>query len=125
MTALIAQVQTPSDGISSGMFTPLVFGTIIYVVLLLAATVLENRDDARGETLGNVSFVVLLLLGVYTAVLLISALAQQFELIVDMLEIMAIVVAFFAVIILVLFGLSLLFGLIGRLVGRRKRVTTT
>jgi len=121
---LIAQVASPADGISTGLFLPLLLGTILYVLLLLASTVLANRDDPRGGVLGDVAFVVLLLIGLYTAVLLIAVLALEFALIIDMLKVVAIVVVFFVLIVLVLFAFSLLFGLIGRSVKRKKRVTT-
>ncbi len=125
MTALIAQVASPANGLSTGLFAPLLFGTIVYVLLLIAATVLENREDARGRTIGDIAFVVLLLLGVYTLVLLIAALAGEFNLIVDMLEIVALVVVFFALIVVLLFGVTQLLGLLGRTMKRKKRITTS
>ncbi|MGI8845514.1 MAG: hypothetical protein ACR2HC_04965 [Thermoleophilaceae bacterium] len=124
MIALFAQVATPAGGISPGLFTPLLFGTIIYVLVLLGSVVLENHDDARATTLDDVAFVVLLLLGLYTAVLLITALAMEFPLIIDMLRVVAVVVVFFVAIVLVLFAFGLLFAVIGRMKTRKKRVTT-
>jgi hypothetical protein len=120
----IAQVASPADGLSTGLFMPLVLGTVVYVLVLIASTVLEGRGDARGRVLGDVAFVILLLLGVYTAILLIMALASEFNLIVDMIQIIGIVVVFFALILVALFGVSLLFGVLGRAMKRKKRVTT-
>lgn len=125
MTALIAQVANPAAGLSTGLYVPLLIGTILYVLLLVAATVLENRDDRRARTLGDLAFVVLLLLGIYTVVLLIAALASEFKLILDMLQIVAIVVVFFALIVVLLFGVTQLLGLLGRTMKRKKRITTS
>jgi predicted transporter len=124
MSALLAQVQQPAEGISTGMFSPLIFGTLIYVVLSVLSTVLDNRGDKRADTLGDVAFLVLGLMGVYTLVLVITALASEFDLIVDMVQILAIVIAFFTILVLVLFGLSTLFGVLGRARRGKKRVTT-
>jgi len=123
MAALLAQVSTPPDGLSAGMFTPLIYGAVLYAVLYVAGAVLANRDDPRDETAADAAFVLLLLLGVYTAVLVIMALASRFELLVDLLRIMTIVVVFFGLLIVVLFGFGLLFGAIGRALRRDKRIT--
>ncbi len=123
MATLLAQVSTPADGLSTGMFTPLIYGAVLYAVLYVAGAVLANRDDPRGETAGDAAFVLLLLLGVYTAVLVIMALASRFELLVDLLRIMTIVVVFFGLLIVVLFGFGLLFGAIARSLRRDKRIT--
>jgi hypothetical protein len=123
MSALLAQVATPSEGISSSMFLPLILGTVIYVLLFVGGSVLEGRGKGWGATVGDVAFVVLALLGVYTAVLLITVLASEFELLIDMIKILAIVLAFFAILVVALFGLATLFGVIGRALRREKRVT--
>ena len=124
MSALVAQVANPAEGISSGTFAPLIFGTVIYVILYVGGSVLENRGDPRGATVGDIAFVVLGLLGVYTVVLLITVLASEFNLVVDMIKILAIVLIFFAILVVVLFGIGLLVGVIGRQLRREKRVTT-
>jgi hypothetical protein len=124
MSALFAQVATPSEGISSSMFTPLIWGTVLYVLLFIGGTVLESRGSPRGNTVSDIAFVVLALLGVYTAVLLITVLASEFSLLIDMVKIVAIVVGFFAIVVVGLFGLGQLVGLIGRALRREKRVTT-
>jgi hypothetical protein len=123
MSALLAQAATPSEGISSSMFVPLIWGTVIYVLLFVGGSLLEGRGDRRGATVGDVAFVVLGLLGVYTLVLLITVLASEYELLIDMLKVLAIVVAFFAILLVILFGLATLFGVIGRALRREKRVT--
>lgn len=125
MSTLIAQVSAPpAEGLSASMFQPLFVGAVIYVVLYLVGATFQSRDDPRGETVGDVAFVVLALMGIYTVVLAITALASEFDLIVDMLKIVAIIVAFFGILIVLLFGIGTLFGLIGRVTSRKKRVTT-
>ena len=125
MSALLAQVVTPPEGLSTGLFLPLFYGAVIYALLYVVSAVLENRDDPRAGTVSDVAFVLMALMGVYTVVLLITALAARFDLVVDMLRVLAVVMVFFAVLILVLFALGLLVGLVARLVRRDKRVTTT
>ena len=124
MTGVLAQVTTPPEGLSSSLFSPLIYGAVIYALLYVLSAVLENRDDPRAGTVGDGAFVLMALMGVYTVVLLITALATRFDLIVDMLRVLAVVMVFFAVLILVLFGVGLLVGVVARLVRRDKRVTT-
>ncbi|MEJ7715857.1 MAG: hypothetical protein WKF40_09230 [Thermoleophilaceae bacterium] len=102
MAALLAQGRRhPADGLPAGMFSPLIYGAVLYAVLYVAGAVLANREDPRGETAGDAAFVLLLLLGVYTAVAGDHGLASRFELLVDLLRIMAIVVVFFGLLIVV------------------------
>lgn len=118
----MAQIEVAAPGLSSSLFAPLIWGAVVYVVLFVAGAVLEGRGHARGEAVGDVAFAVLLLMGLYTAVLLVTAIAQKYSLVVRMLEVLAIVMVFFAVLLVVLFALGQLFGLIGRLIRRDDRV---
>ncbi len=60
------------------------------------------------------------LAAVYVAVLAVYAFASEFDLIADMVEIMAVMIGFFAILVVVLLGVELLLGLRGR--RRRKGV---
>lgn len=125
MQTVLAQILQPAEGITPSLYLPLLIGTVVYVVLLVAGNVLESRDDVRGATIGDLAFALLILMGLYTTVLLVTALAMEFNLIVEMLKIVAVVVAFFAILVVVLFGLGQLVGLIARAVRRDKRITTS
>ena len=100
---MIAQ-DVPAEGLSYGLFEPLVFATVLYAILFVASRVLEARGDARGGKLGDVAFALLLLMGAYVVVLAISAAASEYELVWDMLVTTAVITVFF----LLLIGLLLL-----------------
>lgn len=114
MSALIAQVSVPSEGLSSGLYMPLYLVGILYVALFVAGRVLDGREDDRAEPVQDAGFALMLLAGVYVVVLLIMALFSEFELIADLVQIIAIVIGFFAVLVVVLLGIELLVGLGGR-----------
>jgi len=115
---LIAQVAIPSEGLESSLYQPLYLVAIIYVGLFVAGRVLDGREDDRAETVQDAGFAVMLLAAVYVLILAIMAVFSEFDLIADMVQIMAIMIGFFAVLVTVLLGLELLVGLAGR--GRRK-----
>ena len=119
MNALLAQIVTPSEGLDSALYQPLYLVMILYVVLFVLGRVFEGRDDPRADTVLDAGFALLCLAAVYVAVLAIYAVAAEFDLIVDMVEIMAIMIGFFALLVVALLGIELLIGLAGR--GRRKR----
>lgn len=98
----IAQFDTPSEGLSSGYFTPLVLAGVLYVVLYVAARVLEGRDDERWETAEDVGFLVMLLSAVYVAILTVVAVASEFDLVWDLLRILVVVAVFFLALVLFL-----------------------
>ena len=118
MNDLIAQVAIPSEGLESSLYQPLYLVAIIYVGLFVAGRVLDGREDDRAETVQDAGFAVMLLAAVYVLILAIMAVFSEFDLIADMVQIMAIMIGFFAVLVTVLLGLELLVGLAGR--GRRK-----
>jgi len=115
---LVAQVSVPSEGLESALYQPLYLVLILYVGLFVAGRVLEGREDDRAETVQDAGFILLLLAAVYVLILLIMAVFSEFDLIADMVQIMAIVIGFFAVLVTVLLGIELLVGLPGR---HRKR----
>ena len=117
MTASLAQIVTPTEGLESGLYQPLYLVLVLYVVLFVMGRVLEGREDSRADTVLDAGFALLCLAAVYVAVLAVYALSSQFDLIVDMVEIMAVMIGFFALLVVFLLGVELLVGL----PGRRKR----
>ena len=122
MSALIAQVVTPTEGLESSLFLPLYLVAVLYVALFVTGRVLDGREDPRAATVEDAGFALLLLAAGYVVVLLVMSVFSQFDLIVDMLEIMAIIVAFFALLVGVLLALELLIGLTGRTRKRERAV---
>ncbi len=59
--SLLAQFSTPSEGLSSSYYSPLILAGLLYLVLFVAARVLEGRGDPRAETVEDAGFVVMLL----------------------------------------------------------------
>jgi hypothetical protein len=110
----LGQVAVPSEGLDSGLYMPLYLVLVLYVILFVAGRVFQGRDDPRAEAVLDAGFALVCLAAVYVAVLLIYAFASEFDLIVDMVEITAIMVGFFALLVVALMGIELLFGLGGR-----------
>ena len=99
---MIAQVGTPAEGLSSSYFLPLILAGVLYVVLFVAARVLDGRGDDRSETAADAAFLVMLLSGAYTAVLAVVAVASEMDLIWDLVRILFVVVVFFGILLLAL-----------------------
>jgi len=99
---ILAQFESAPEGLSSGYFTPLVFGALLYTALFMAGRVLEGRGDPRSEAVADIGFVVMLLSGVYVAILAVVAVASEMDLIWDMVRILFVVMLFFGVLILLL-----------------------
>jgi len=116
----LAQVAVPSEGLDSGLYMPLYLVLILYVALFVAGRVFEGRDDPRADTVLDAGFALICLAAVYVAVLLVYAFSAEFDLIADMVEVMAIMIGFFALLVVGLLGIELLVGLPGR--SRRKGV---
>lgn len=98
---IIAQA-TPSEGLSSAYFTPLILAAVVYVALFVAGRVLSGRGDARADTVEDIGFAVMLLSAVYVAILAVVAVASEMDLIWDLVRIMFVVVVFFGALLLVL-----------------------
>jgi hypothetical protein len=105
---------TPETGLDTVLWQPVVFAALIYAVLYVIGNVLEGRGDPRAETVRDLGFGLILLSGAYTVVLLLMALIQKPNLVGDMLLIIAIIVAFFALLVLLLYAV---FELLPRLRG--------
>ena len=98
----LAQFETHSEGLSSGYYTPLILAGVVYAALFVAARALEGRDDSRSETAEDAGFAVMLLSGVYVAILLVVAVSSEMDLVWDLVRILVIVVVFFAALVLLL-----------------------
>jgi hypothetical protein len=110
---------------SWSLFLPLLLGAIAYGVLSVVAGVTASRgNEAAAERIRDVAFLLLLAMGAWTVVLFLITVFDRPDDIGDMFIIMLVIVAFFVLLLLVLFGLSILIGAVGRLMSRRRRVTT-
>ena len=118
MTTFLAQVVVPDEGLDSALYLPLYVLLLLYLVMFLLGRFFEGREDARADSVEDAGFALLLLSGVYVLILLAMAVAQQFDLVADMVEIIAIMVGFFALLVTVLLGVEKLVALAGR--GRRR-----
>ena len=99
---IFAQFETAPEGLSSSYFTPLILAALVYVVLYVVARVLEGRGDERWEKAEDFGFVVMLLSAAYVVILAVLAVTSEIDLVWDMVRILAIVTAFFAILILLL-----------------------
>jgi hypothetical protein len=100
--SLLAQFDVPSEGLSSSYYRPLILLGLLYVALFVTSRVLAGRGDQRFETAADGAFVTTLLAGVYVLILTLVALFSEPELVYDMIRIALIVMAFFALFLLVL-----------------------
>lgn len=108
---------------SFSLFVPLIVAAVVFATLSVVAAVASGRgNEAGAERLRNVGFLVILLGGAWIVVLLVMSLVSEFAEIWDMITIVLVIVVFFALLLLALFGLSLLFGRVGG-GSRRRRVT--
>jgi Kef-type K+ transport system membrane component KefB len=108
-----------------GLYFPLILAAAAFAICSISAGVMAGRGNESGaERLRDIGFVIVLLGGVWVVVLLVLALISQPDDIGDLLTITLVIVVFFAILLLVLFGLSLLVGRVGRGTSRRRRVTT-
>lgn len=111
--------MTADPGLSFGLFMPLVVAGAIYAVLLIAGSALERRASQGADSARNAAFVCLLLAAAYAVVLAINAFLSKFGVIDDFIYITLVVVAFFALLVLVLLLVEMLVGAIGRARSRR------
>jgi len=107
------------------LFLPLIIAAAIYAIVSATAGVMAGRgNEAGADRLRDYGFLIVIASGVWVVILLLLALVDQPDDLGDMLVITIVIVAFFAILLLVLFGLSLLVGRLGRGAARRRRVTT-
>ena len=110
--------MTPDPPMSSGLFVPLVVAGVLYVVLLLAANVLDRRGSQYAPLARNLAFLCILAAAVYAVVLAIVVFVSKFAVVEDFIYVTLVIVAFFVVLVLVLLLVEMLVGVIGR---RRRR----
>ena len=104
----------PPDGNSTAFFLPLLLLGVAYAVVYVVSGVLGSRGDEGGrERALDIAFGVGVLAALYTLILMIVALITLPDLVADLVRIVLVVVAFFGVL------LSLLFGLFELIIGYR------
>ena len=88
------------------LYSPLLLALLVYVVLFIAASIIRSRgNNDRAERILDIGFLVALIAGAWTMVLLVFAILDEPDDIWDMVVIVVIVGVFFAVLLTVLFGL--------------------
>jgi hypothetical protein len=108
-----------------GLYFPLILIAAAFAIVSATAGVMGGRgNEERAERMRDIGFVIVLLGAVWIVILSILALISEPDDIGDLLIITLVIVVFFAILLLVLFGLSLLVGQLGRTTSRRRRVTT-
>jgi len=111
--------------LSWGLYFPLILAGVAYAIVTIVGGVMATRGNEGGaERVRDGGFLIVLAAGVWVVVLLLLSLFSEPEELWDMLIITLVLVAFFVILLLVLFGISLLVGRIGRTAARRRRVTT-
>lgn len=106
----------PPDGNGVVFYVPLVVLGLLYAALFIVSRFLAARDDtSASERMADLTFGVGLLAAAYTVVLLIVSVITLPDLVVDLVRIVVVVGAFFAVL------LSVLFGIFELLIGRGTR----
>ena len=88
------------------LYSPLLLALLVYVVLFIAASIIRARgNDDRAERILDIGFLVALIAGAWTLVLLVFAILDEPDDIWDMVIIVVIIGVFFAVLLSLLFGL--------------------
>ena len=93
-----------AENLPSGLYTPLVVLLAVYAVLSLLAGRARGHDDTAGaERWGVYAFWVLLVAALYTIVLVIAAVFNYPSRSTDMVTIVLVICAFFALLLFVFF----------------------
>ena len=88
------------------LYSPLMLALLVYVVLFMAASIIRTRGNESGaERILDIGFLVALVAGAWTLILLVFAILDEPDDIWDMVVIVVIIGVFFAVLLTVLFGL--------------------
>lgn len=100
------------DELSFSLYLPLVVLAFVALVVFIAAQLVGSGERPElSEKLHDVSFAIALLGSIYVAVLLVISLVSEPDVIYDIILTMLIVFVFFAVLLLLLFGVfELLFS---------------
>jgi threonine/homoserine/homoserine lactone efflux protein len=108
-----------------GLYFPLILAGAAYAVAAVVANVTASRGgESRAERVRDGAFLLVVAAGVWVFVLLLLSIFSEPDDLWDMLTITLVIAGFFAILLIVLFGISLLIGQVGRTTARRKRVTT-
>jgi hypothetical protein len=111
--------------LSWSLYVPLILAAAAFAVIAIAAGIVASRGNHAGaERLRDVGFLVLIGFGAWTVILVLMAIFSEPDDVWDLVIITLVIVAFFVILLVVLFGISLLIGALGRLMSRRTRVTT-
>jgi hypothetical protein len=93
-----------AENLPSSMYTPLVILLAVYVVLILIANRARGREDTeRTDRYDTFAFGVLLVAALYTIVLVISAVFAYPSRSTDMVTILLVIIAFFALLLFAFF----------------------
>ena len=96
-----------AENLPSSMYTPLVVLLAVYAALSLLGGRARGREDTGGgERFATYAFVVLLVAALYTIVLVISAVFAYPSRSTDMVTILLVVCAFFALLLFVFFVIA-------------------
>jgi len=96
-----------AENLPSGLYTPLVVLLVAYVVLILLGNRAgANEDTERADRWATYAFGVLLLAALYTIVLVIAAVFNYPSRSTDMVTIVLVICAFFALLLFVFFLLT-------------------
>jgi hypothetical protein len=110
---------------SWSLFLPLIIAAFVYGAISAAAGVVSSRgDDERAERVRDWGFLLLLAMAAWTLILFIVSIFNEPNDVGDMITITLVIVVFFALLLLVFFGISIVAGAISRSASRRSRVTT-
>jgi hypothetical protein len=94
----------PIAQLPSAMYAPLVLLLVAYAGLgIMATRARAGDDDARADRLTGIAFALVLAAGVYTVMMLVSAVIGYWQRVYDMLIIMFVILAFFALLLFVFF----------------------
>ena len=93
-----------AENLPSSMYTPLVVLLVVYAALgIVANRARANEDTDRSERFGTFQFAVLLVAALYTIVLVISAVFAYPSRSTDMVTIIVVICAFFALLLFAFF----------------------
>jgi cell division protein FtsW (lipid II flippase) len=93
-----------AENLPSSMYTPLVVLLVIYIAFgLISARARAHEDTDRGERFDTFAFAVLLVAALYTIVLVISAIFAYPTRSTDMVTIVLVICAFFALLLFAFF----------------------
>jgi hypothetical protein len=107
------------------LFQPLIFAGFAYGLISVVAGITASRgNDAGAERVRDYGFLLLLAIGAWIVVLILVSVVSEPDDVWDMLVITLVIVAFFLVLLLVFFGISVLVGALRSATSRRRRVTT-